>query len=99
MISSSRLYRAVRQFAQSSPIWEPTRITYDTLPDERWDLTLVSQRVYGNRDEALTILAAAGLDRYDQEMTERTLVLPSIERLTAIKSQVGYVSQAPSPVR
>lgn len=89
MIGQSRFYRAVRQFAVSTPVWgEAVRVF--TLPEERWDVTLVSQRVYGNRDEALTIMAAAGLDRFDQELTERELVLPTAERLEQIKKATGY---------
>lgn len=99
MISASRFYRAIRQFAQTAPVWETTRIVYFTKPDERWDLTLVSQRVYGNRSEALTIMAAAGLDRFDQELTERELVLPSVERLEAIKRDTGYSNTNVVPVR
>lgn len=95
MIGQSRFYRAVRQFAVSTPVWG-TAIRHFTLPDERFDLTLVSQRVYGNRDEALTIMAAAGLDRLDQELTERELVLPTPSDLQSIKNSVGY--QKP-PVR
>lgn len=99
MIPISRFYRAVRQFAQTAPVWEPSRVVYHTKPDERWDLTLVSQRVYGNRNEAMTVLAAAGLDRYDQELTERELVLPNAQRLAAIKQMTGYSNTAVVPVR
>lgn len=99
MVSASRFYRAVRQFATTSPVWDATRIVYHTLPDERWDLTLVSQRVYGNRNESLTVMAAAGLDRYNQELSERTLILPSPQRLEAIKRSTGYSPIKPSPVR
>lgn len=99
MISASRFYRAVRQFATTSPVWDSTRIVYFTKPDERWDLTLVSQRVYGNRNESLAVMAAAGLDRYDQEMTERELILPGPQRLEAIKRATGYNPIKPTPVR
>lgn len=99
MVSTSRFYRAIRQFATTSPVWDASRIVYHSLPDERWDLTLVSQRVYGNRNEALTVMAAAGLDRYDQELTERELVLPSLQRLEAIKRSTGYNPVKPTSVR
>lgn len=99
MIPASRFYRAIRQFAQTSPIWEPSRIAHFTKPDERWDLTLVSYRVYGTRNEALTIMAAAGLDRYDQELTERELILPNAARLQAIKDMTGYSNTTVVSVR
>lgn len=98
MISASRFYRAVRQFSVTAPPWAEA-IRYFTLPDERWDLTLVSQRVYGTRDEYLAVMAAAGLDRFDQELTERQLVLPTPQRLEAIKRMTGFVSSQPVPVR
>lgn len=99
MIGQSRFYRAVRQFAVSAPVWEPERIVYFTKPDERWDLTLVSKRVYGTRDEYLAVMAAAGLDRVDQELTERELVLPSRAKLDAMKASTGYQQPAPRYVR
>lgn len=74
-------------------------MVYQTLPDERWDLTLVSQRVYGNRNEFLAVMAAAGLDRFDQELTERELILPNAQRLEIIKQDTGYTSSTPTPVR
>ena len=96
MIGQSRFYAAVRRFAASTPVWG-TAIRYFTKPDERYDLTLVSQRVYGNRDEALAIMAAAGLDSIDQELTERNLVLPTPDQLAAIKADTGY--QKPPAIR
>ena len=89
MLPASRFYRAVREFAVSTPVWgEATR--YFTQPDERFDVTLVSQRVYGTRDDFLAVLAAAGLDRFDQELTERELVLPTKAQLERIKLDTGY---------
>lgn len=91
MIPASTFYREVRQFALTAPSWEPA-IRYFTKPDERWDLTLVAQRVYGSRDEYLTVMAAAGLDRVNQELTERELVLPTMDRLAVLKARCGYQS-------
>lgn len=99
MIESARFYLAIRKFSLTEPVWSSVRVRYYTKPDERWDLTLVSQRVYGNRDEYLAVMAAAGLDRLDQELTERELILPSRERLAQIKAATGYVSSATRPVR
>ena len=87
--SRNRLYQLVRDFAVQTPEWGAA-VRYFTLPDERFDLTLVSQRVYGSRDEALVIQAAAGLDSPELELTERALVLPTASRLKAMKLQAGY---------
>lgn len=89
-IAANKFYRAVREFAVTAPVWEASAIRYFTLPDEQWDVTLVSQRVYGNRNESLAIMAAAGLDRTDQPLTPRMLVLPSAAMLAAIKQRTGY---------
>lgn len=90
MIPESLFYREIRRFAVQTKVYE-TAIRYWVLPDEAYDLTLVSQRVYGNRNEYLTIMAAAGLDRVDQELTQRMLVLPTPSKLLQIKKKCGYV--------
>ncbi len=92
MIEASKFYRAVREFALTEPVFSSARLTVQTLPSERWDLTLVSQRVYNNRDEFLAIMAAAGLTRYDEPLNEQLLVLPSREKLAQIKRETGYSS-------
>ena len=87
--SRNRLYQLVRDFAVQTPAWGAA-IRYFTTPDERFDLTLVSQRVYGNRDEALVIQAAAGLDSPELELSERAMVLPTRSQLAAMKVRAGY---------
>lgn len=95
MIEASKFYRAVREFAVTEPEWSSARLLIQTTPAERWDLTLVSQRAYGNRDEYLAVMAAAGLTRFDDMLKEQVLVLPSRERLEQIKSSTGFKSGAP----
>jgi len=87
--AAAMLMRLVGDFAQRQPTWAEC-IVYHTLPDERWDLTLVSQRVYGTRDEFLAVLAAAGLDSVEQELTERELVLPTARQLAGLKARAGF---------
>ncbi len=87
------LFAAVRDFATLTPIWD-SAILYFTKPDERLDLTLVSQRVYGSRTEALVIQAAAGLDSPEHTLTERQLVLPTLTQLREMKLQAGYGDDA-----
>lgn len=99
MIGPSRFYRAVRQFAVTEPVWSAQRIVIYTTPAERYDLTLVSQRVYGNRDEFLAVMAAAGLTRFDDVLTEQELVLPSAQRLAQIKEACGFSSTPARSVR
>lgn len=87
--SRNRLFQLVRDFAVQTPAWG-TAIRYFTLPEERFDLTLVSERVYGTRDEAMVIQASAGLDSPELELTERLLVLPEASQLRQMKAQAGY---------
>lgn len=89
--SCALMYRLVRDFSAKAKPWQ-TAIRYQTKPDERWDLTLVSQRVYGRRDEFITVMAAAGLDSVEQELTERLLVLPTEGQLLAFKDRAKYVN-------
>lgn len=90
-LSAADLVRRVTNFAQRQPEWAEG-IIYETKPDEAWDLTLVSQRVYGRRDEFLTVMAAAGLDSVEQELTPRRIVLPSERQLAEMKSLAGFVN-------
>jgi hypothetical protein len=84
-------YREVRKFSERTKSWQ-TAIFYWTKPDEIWDITLVSQRVYGNRNEFLTVMAAAGIDSSDQPLTQRQLILPTSQQLYAIKRDTGFES-------
>ncbi|MFM0432399.1 hypothetical protein PQQ75_25535 [Paraburkholderia aspalathi] len=84
-------YQLVRQYALTTPAWAVTQ-SYQTKPDERWDLTLASRRVYGIPDEFLTIMAAAGLDSVEQEMPEQLLILPDAATLKSFKMQAKFVN-------
>lgn len=86
-------FRDILKFAETTKPWE-THISYETKPDERFDLSLVSQRVYGRRDEYLCIMAAAELDTVDQPLIQKRLVLPTESQLLAIKRRNGFESIA-----
>ncbi|KJV08028.1 hypothetical protein [Methylocucumis oryzae] len=58
------------------------------------DLTLVSKRVYGNRDESLAVMASAGLNHIDQELKQGRMVLPNSTTLYQLKRQSGFESVA-----
>lgn len=88
-MACARFVQLVRDFATNTKNWE-TAIRYETKPDERHDLTLVSNRVYGTRDEFLAIFAAAGLSSVDQPLYEQKLTLPNAIQLRALKEQAGY---------
>lgn len=92
--AAKSFYREVRKFAEQAKDWDPNVIFYETLPDEALDLSLVSQRVYGRRDEYLAVMAAAGLDMFDQPLTQRRICLPNEGTLIAIKRRTGFESIA-----
>jgi hypothetical protein len=91
--AARRFYGEVRKFAERTKPWQ-SAIFYETHPDEMWDLTLVSQRVYGRRDEYLAVMAAAGIDIVDQPLKQKRLVLPTEQRLNIIKRKTGFESIA-----
>lgn len=87
--ANNRLYVLVRDFALTTPEWKDA-IRYFTNPDERYDLTLVSWRVYGTNDEWQVIQAAAGLDSPEYALTERRLVLPTADQLRQLRIDAGF---------
>ncbi|NDI85078.1 hypothetical protein [Undibacterium crateris] len=91
--SVSKFFRIVRNFSIQTPVWG-TAIRYFTKPDERFDLTLVSRRVYGRVDEFIVIMAAAGLDSVEQALPEQLLVLPTESQLMKMKIDAGYENDA-----
>lgn len=82
-------YKLVRSFALNTAVWD-TAIRYQTKPDERYDLTLVSRRVYGRVDEFVTVMASAGLDSVEQMLPEQLLILPTEAQLTDMKNQARF---------
>lgn len=90
--AAKSFYREVRKFAENTKPWDTSAIFYETKPDEVFDLTLVSQRVYGRRDEFLAVMAAAGLDAVDELLPQKRIVLPNEGQLIDIKRRTGFES-------
>lgn len=91
--ATANFIKAVRAFSVQTPDWGQA-VRYQTLPDERYDLTLIAERVYGDRNEFTTIFAAAGMDTVEQPLMEQQLILPTIEQLQYLKRQTGYLTDA-----
>jgi len=85
-------YSEISQFSRTVKPWQPA-IFYETKPDEVNDITLISQRVYGNRDEFLAIMAAANIQA-NQSLEQTTLTLPTQQQLNEIKRRTGFESIA-----
>jgi len=92
--AAKSFYREVRKFAEMTKAWDTSAIFYETKPDEMLDLTLVSQRVYGRRDEFLAVMAAAGLATVYQPLPQMRLTLPNEGQLLAIKRRTNFESIA-----
>ena len=84
-VATTIFYRQVRDFVAKIPVWGMA-IRYQTKPDERFDMTLISRRIYGRPDEFLVVMAAAGLDSVEQELPEQLLVLPTESQLLTLKT-------------
>lgn len=92
--AAAAFYRAVRKFSERAKEWDSNAVFYEIKPDERFDLSLVSRRVYGRRDEFLAVMAAAGIDSFDQPLEQKTIALPSDGELLRIKRETGFESIA-----
>lgn len=90
-VAAKDFYKEIRRFSERTKPWQ-VAIFYEIKPDEVFDLTLVSQRVYGRRDEYLAVMAAAGLDMVDQPIPQKRIVLPTEGQLYAIKRSTGFES-------
>ena len=82
-------YQLIRDFALSVKPYE-SAIRYQVKPDEHFDLTLISERVYGNRDDYLAVMAGAGLDSVEDKIPDQLLVLPTLLQLNNFKRLAGF---------
>lgn len=89
-IERARFMVLMRKFSQNTK-YGTRHIRHDVAPDERFDLTLVAYRVYGDDSEWLTIQAAAGLDSPEYPLESQILILPTFEDLQALKIQAGLL--------
>lgn len=85
-------WRLVRDFSEARQPWD-SAINYDIKPDERWDATLISQRVYGRRSEYLAVMAVTGVSSADEPLEQRRIVLPTESQLRQLKFKAGYESR------
>ncbi|MAD95830.1 MAG: hypothetical protein CMB99_00740 [Flavobacteriaceae bacterium] len=92
--AAATFYRLVHSFVSGADLTTSGVQFYSVSPDEAYDLSLVSERVYGRRDEYLAVLASAGLDSFNQPIPEGQLALPTDAMLMQLKRQAGYESIA-----
>ena len=92
--AAASFYREVRKLAEQAKPWDTNVIFYTTKPDEAYDLTLVSRRVYGYPDEFLAVMAAAGIDHVDMPLPQKQIILPNAATLLRLKRKTGFESRA-----
>ena len=83
------LYQLVRDFSQSVKPYEQA-VRYQVRPNERFDITKLSQQVYGNTQETIAVMAAAGLDSVEYKLSDVLLTLPTPLQLQDMKSKAGF---------
>ena len=83
-------FKEVSDFSKKARVFDSDVIWYETKPDEKRDFTLISQRVYGNRYEVLTVMACSGISNVEQELTQRKIALPTPSALQKIKQHTGF---------
>lgn len=91
--AAKTFFREVSQFSERVKPWE-VAVFHDVMPDEQYDPTLVSRRVYGRPDEFMTVMAAAGVDHVDMPLPLRRIVLPTEAQLHVLKRRAGFESKA-----
>ena len=90
--SALDFYREVRNFSIKARPWT-VALWHEIKPDEQWDTTLISERVYGTRAEHLAVMAAAGLDTVEAPLKIGVkIALPTQEQLYQIKRRTGFES-------
>lgn len=62
-------------------------IAWDIGYDEVHDPSLVSYRVYGNRDDADVVMLCAGTNRIGEPLPRRIIYLPASSSLAALKRE------------
>lgn len=90
--AAHRFYSLVRQFCLRARGWTEGAVRVETTPAERMDITKLSQRVYGTRDEVLVVLAAAGMDMLTEPMPQQQIMLPTPGKLLQLKREAGFES-------
>lgn len=90
--AAKAFWRAVQDWVASVKPWD-VAIYYDIKPDERWDVTLISERVYGRRCEFVAIMAAAGVSNVDEPMEQKQITLPNEGQLRQLKFKSGFESR------
>lgn len=88
----SAFYRKIRDFVDNVKYYD-SFIKHEVTPDEIWDMSLVSLRVYGRRDEFIAVMAAAGIGIWDEPLkVGKVLILPIDSQLSRMKIMVGFES-------
>lgn len=87
-------YSRVRKLCAGATVVTEGVVFHQVTPDEAYDLSLVSERVYGRRDEYLAVMAAAGIDTPETPLAQAVIALPTPASLLELKRASGFESIA-----
>lgn len=88
-------FKSVSDFSKSAKPWDQNVIWYTVKPDEAYDASKISQRVYGRRSEFTAVQAACGVGRVDSPLpVSKKVALPSESKLYELKRANGFESIA-----
>lgn len=91
--SAKNFYKLVSNYSKTAKVWDAI-IQYEIKPDERHDPTLISRRVYGTPIEFLAVMACIGMSSFEDDITQKAIILPTKTVLERFKRQSGYESNA-----
>lgn len=95
--SAKNFFKLVSNFSKTAKAWDAV-VSYDVKPDERFDPTLISRRVYNTSDEFLVVMACVGISSFDEPIEQRTILLPTKTMVERFKRQTGFESVASNRV-
>lgn len=88
-------FKQVSDFSKKAKPWHQNIIWYTVKPDEAYDASKISQRVYGRRSEFTAVQAACGVGRLDSPLpVSEKIALPSEAKLYELKRITGFESIA-----
>lgn len=94
MSNAAIFWYEIRRWKWGFKPFENSGVLYEIKPDEKLDATLVSERVYGRRDEYLVICAITDTDRVDNPVHAGRYWFPADEALFGIKRRIGFETRA-----
>ena len=91
--AARQFYQSVRALCEGATAITEGVVFHQVTPDEQFDMSRLSYRLYGRWDEFLAVMAAAGLDTSDAMIPQGRLAFPTEAKLLELKRAAGFESQ------